>query len=114
MSPSGHFMYIHAVKPYNQPESVNISPVHEPKENIEICLNCTMPHECRPNSEFCPLKTKGESSRDRTESRAERDQKILEMLNAGYSDKEIIENLCIKKSTYDSIKNRMRKRGQIE
>lgn len=110
------------VKPgFGDPKPLKPVSTCDTQENVEVCLNCPLP-ACKSGHPACPLygySTRARRSREeeklsRRERAVERDNRVRDLINAGWVNSEAIcKELNIGKSTLSAAKKRLRERGEI-
>lgn len=118
MITKSHYGLGHATKPGHLPEPRRSVHTCDPQERVDICLECPVHGECKPNSLDCQFNKTGSRSsyrkrHKRSDEILERDQKIKELLNAGWTSKEIYTELRISQTTYSRATQRLREKGEI-
>lgn len=94
---------------YGEPEPVKPVSTMDSPENVETCLNCSVPGGCRAELSICPLRNSGRSKKIQ-----ERYNKIRDLINAGWVNADAIcEEAGVTKWVYNSTRRRLRERGEI-
>lgn len=104
-----------AIKPgYLQDEPVHPLNPNEPKEVIDVCLNCPIPDGCHPKRKDCPLTGGvGRAMREIADKEA-LDKNVLRAIKAGWSDRRIRDTLYIGYNKLMQSKERLRAKGEIK
>lgn len=103
----------YATKPGHLPEPRKPIYNPEPQERIDICLDCPIASGCKPKSAACPLRKKRKTPSEKDIEMQERKSRIIELLNAGWKDKDIRDELHISETTYFRVKKKLRDLGEI-
>lgn len=102
---------------YGEPEPVKPVSTLDSPENVATCLNCSLP-SCHMNRSSCPLYGKKPlikkgKARIKSDELLKRDQRIREMLNSGWRNKAICQELKIGRDALNGAKKRLRTRGEL-
>lgn len=87
--------------------------VCDPKEVIDVCLNCPIPDGCYPKRKDCPLTGGVGKAIKEFVNREKLDTAVLRSMKAGWSDRRIRDTLQIGLYKLREVKQRLRERGEI-